>query len=537
MKQKVICREALNTAALPQQGNRREKGEALLKRRFLPAALAAICVAAGACNAHTAWAGPTEAEEEGRYSIAAAAQAGAEALKKALFYTCSLKAGTAALQEDIQLQAPGAQQGHTALPAAQERPAEFPAAETDAAAEGRTNPAAEAGKPAAEAVKENFSASYLSGAYYQRLREVVLTGNYRADILAVAQSQLGYREGDNESQLDGSACGSGDYTEYCRQYNQLGRPWCSEFASWCARQAGIPIGIFGDSKSATARNFGGDYHPWGDTVYAGGDYEPLPGDLVLFVWGDKSPDAAMKDHTAFFTGANWNGDRLTILTLDGNSGNMVQNNSRGVLDLDSGEVSRGHIAGFVAPRYGDSTEASPRPQNPAQPAEEPNQQEEKPELPKTPEQTDEEQPAETPDEKGETPEDPEEGQETEAAPGDAEEAIRLINSEREANGLEALELNDSLMEIAQYQASVYAGRAAAPVQTISGQLDSYGISYSEKKSHGYVNYQTAESLMESIRCGGEFITGSEDFDQIGVGSCWREGDKQLQWYIIAVKAA
>ena len=50
---------------------------------------------------------------------------------------------------------------------------------------------------------------YRDSVYHQRLKSVTLTGDYRRDILAVAASQIGYMEGDNETQLDGSYGGRG----------------------------------------------------------------------------------------------------------------------------------------------------------------------------------------------------------------------------------------------------------------------------------------------------------------------------------------
>ncbi len=67
-----------------------------------------------------------------------------------------------------------------------------------------------------------------------------LTGNLREDYIAVAKSQLGYTEADDGSSYFGAWA------------DQTYRPWCSEFAAWCAEQAGIP-----DTVIPVARSTGG----------------------------------------------------------------------------------------------------------------------------------------------------------------------------------------------------------------------------------------------------------------------------------------
>lgn len=157
--------------------------------------------------------------------------------------------------------------------------------------------------------------------------------------------------------------------------------------------------------------------------------------------------------------------------------------------------------------------------------------------------------AEEPPKAPSEPEEPEEslpepGQPTEEEPaqGNAEEelspegVIRLINSARKTNGLEELGMNGDLMEIAQYQATADADEAGAPIQSVTRQLESYGIGYAEKKTMGYANYQTAEDLLRVLELTGDFVADAADFDQIGVGCCWRGGNRQLHWYILAIRS-
>jgi hypothetical protein len=57
------------------------------------------------------------------------------------------------------------------------------------------------------------------------------TGDQRADLIGVALTQVGYREG------------SRNYTKYGVWYGSPNMAWCGAFISWCANQAGIPSSI------------------------------------------------------------------------------------------------------------------------------------------------------------------------------------------------------------------------------------------------------------------------------------------------------
>lgn len=145
-----------------------------------------------------------------------------------------------------------------------------------------------------------FSQEYMSGVFYQRLKaaQSQLTGDYREDMIAVALSQVGYYEGNTKTQLSGVHQGSGNYTEFGRYYGTVKTAWCSEFASWCARQAHVPLSIFGDSRVASPTNFGSRYYRWNGTVYGGGEYMPQKGDLLLVANEDKDISDSYMSHTA-----------------------------------------------------------------------------------------------------------------------------------------------------------------------------------------------------------------------------------------------
>ena len=92
-----------------------------------------------------------------------------------------------------------------------------------------------------DALSYSGSSSYASGKFYQRLIAVQLSGVQRADIVAVAKSQVGYQEG-NYGQFSGEVWGTKNYTEYGRWYG-MNDMWCAMFVSWCANVAGVSSSI------------------------------------------------------------------------------------------------------------------------------------------------------------------------------------------------------------------------------------------------------------------------------------------------------
>ena len=92
----------------------------------------------------------------------------------------------------------------------------------------------------------------------------VNTGNYRADIIGVARTQVGYRETYDNN------------TKYGKWYGYNYYPWCAMFTSWCARQAEIPKSVIDNSSFA---------EPGEDCFNVirkdGSSYTPVPGDLFF----------------------------------------------------------------------------------------------------------------------------------------------------------------------------------------------------------------------------------------------------------------
>ena len=155
------------------------------------------------------------------------------------------------------------------------------------------------------AVTPNYSVSsaYKASSFYSALLDVQLTGNQREDIINVALSQVGYREGNYSGDTGGENDGYyNNYTETNYWYHNyvstdmpIGgsyAPWCATFVSWCAEMAGIPSSIIGRSTCASRHSYGFDvvFYAGGSTLnsssdndsrFMGYNYTPKKGDLFF----------------------------------------------------------------------------------------------------------------------------------------------------------------------------------------------------------------------------------------------------------------
>jgi hypothetical protein len=90
-------------------------------------------------------------------------------------------------------------------------------------------------------------------------------------------------------------------------------PWCAYFASWAARQAGVPLGDHGQGFGSVASVWSWAQSS-GKAMPAGS--KPAPGDLI--VWGSR--------HIGIVQSVDSNG---TIHTIEGNSSDRVSQRTYG----------------------------------------------------------------------------------------------------------------------------------------------------------------------------------------------------------------
>ncbi|MBD5136181.1 MAG: CHAP domain-containing protein [Lachnospiraceae bacterium] len=176
------------------------------------------------------------------------------------------------------------------------------------------------------AISYNGSESYKSGKYYTALTKVKLTGNKRTDIVNIAKSQVGYKEGNNSSQLSGTVKGKNDYTEYGRWYGMQDM-WCAMFVSWCANVAGVKNSVIPKHAKTTTglqtfKNWGRAYSR---SDVAAGKYKPMAGDIIYF---KTSRNNAITNHVGIVT--KYSGS--TIYTIEGNSSDKVSEKSYSIGD-------------------------------------------------------------------------------------------------------------------------------------------------------------------------------------------------------------
>ena len=152
---------------------------------------------------------------------------------------------------------------------------------------------------AAAAIEPSYKVSddYKDTLYYNNLAALELTGDGATDVIAVALSQLGYHEGNKDSEKDGlNNSGSKNFVEYNVLFGKLdngegngysyGYAWCAAFVNWCLRQARVDKELTGGMyvSCASWRNwfinegakFGASYHARND------DYIPQKGDLIFY---------------------------------------------------------------------------------------------------------------------------------------------------------------------------------------------------------------------------------------------------------------
>ena len=158
----------------------------------------------------------------------------------------------------------------------------------------------------------NPEADVESAAVWERSIPQNLGDNWAENVVAVANSQLGYRESTaNYTVLEDGVTMKG-YTRYGAWYGVPYGDWCAMFASFCLHYAGVP-------QSAVSYGSGCIY--WVEQLQSAGLFEsaaecfPEPGFLVFF---DTNGDG-LADHVGIVTEA----DGETIRTVEGNIGGAV----------------------------------------------------------------------------------------------------------------------------------------------------------------------------------------------------------------------
>ena len=207
----------------------------------------------------------------------------------------------------------------------------------------------------AEAASATYKMSdeYKSGPYYENFVKVKLTGDQQKDVLAIALSQLGYHEGNDATQLDGtSPSGTRDFVEYNVLFGKVdngqgngasyGYYWCASFVNWCLRQAGVSA-----EASATAEI---SCQRWlaackSEGIYSGkSGYVPQPADMIFF---RDSGSGVSSTHIGFVLCS----DGRSVYTVEGNTSSGDYSSDGEYVAIKQYEFGSPYIVGYATPRY------------------------------------------------------------------------------------------------------------------------------------------------------------------------------------------
>ncbi len=183
------------------------------------------------------------------------------------------------------------------------------------------------------------------------------TGDQAWDIVAIAETQVGYKEGT----LAGTTLYYDNYTKYGVWYEnnvQSGGythgAWCAMFVTWCAKEAGIPNDIvYYHAYCPFGVNWFQERGLFHKSLDSGGAaYTPKRGDIVYF---KESRGGASHVGLVRYT------DGDTVYTVEGNANSMDNEliESGGVY-LRHYDLTSHRLLGFASPKYADgySTTAS-----------------------------------------------------------------------------------------------------------------------------------------------------------------------------------
>ena len=149
---------------------------------------------------------------------------------------------------------------------------------------------------------------------------VTLTGNLPKDVLAIAESQLGYRESSRNVWLceDGSLKG---YTRYGGWYGVPYGDWCAMFVSFCLKYANAV-----DVPMDSVCNYYIDKLVEAGMYRDAAGYEPKPGDIIFFDWERTGGAVTDVDHTGIVAEVirDENGNVVEIKTIEGNREDCVR---------------------------------------------------------------------------------------------------------------------------------------------------------------------------------------------------------------------
>lgn len=168
----------------------------------------------------------------------------------------------------------------------------------------------------------NPNADVETAEIWERTIPTELSGIWADDVLAVAKSQLGYRESTDNYIVEEDGTTMKGYTRYGAWYGDSYGDWCAMFVSFCLNYAEVPRNEI--PLDCNCQNWIQTLSDRGMYFDASSDYQPEPGDLIFF--------SIKKNGTSDHVGLAVEVNEHTIKTIEGNSGNQVEYNTYDIND-------------------------------------------------------------------------------------------------------------------------------------------------------------------------------------------------------------
>lgn len=168
----------------------------------------------------------------------------------------------------------------------------------------------------------NPNADVETAEIWERTIPTELSGIWADDVLAVAKSQLGYRESTDNYIVEEDGTTMKGYTRYGAWYGDSYGDWCAMFVSFCLNYAEVPRNEM--PLDCNCQNWIQTLSDRGMYFDASSDYQPEPGDLIFF--------SIKKNGTSDHVGLVAEVNEHTIKTIEGNSGNQVEYNTYDIND-------------------------------------------------------------------------------------------------------------------------------------------------------------------------------------------------------------
>ena len=156
---------------------------------------------------------------------------------------------------------------------------------------------------------------------------VLLSGNWNEDVLAIAKTQIGYTESSKNYVLQNDGVTRNGYTRFGEWYGDPYGDWCTMFCAFCLHYADVDKEMMPHnadcSKWVKALVEKGLYHPVSE------EYTPVAGDLVFFDFDEYDPNDVENreaDHVGFVSEVVFDDDNKCekIKTIEGNANNCVK---------------------------------------------------------------------------------------------------------------------------------------------------------------------------------------------------------------------